>query len=354
LAYRRFGIDSARILGRILLLSLTVPAYGVSCITQSQMTAEQRGSLQLASMTLASHVQTGDTAAVRAQTLATVAAQFDGIANSIEGVEPPIQHATLTVNELYLLDATDLKAAQEAEFFCGLASSTLTVEISIPDLPPGKYALAVVHATGVKNPQALSMVLANDPANSATWKLAGFFVRPMTMGGHDGVWFWKQARDYAAKKQVWDAYFYFQTALFLSDPVDFLSSPNLQKLQREAEGSRPDGLPGGEPMHLTAGAQTFNVTHLHTGELSDQLDLVVNYDTTPSQDPVAARAQVTEVMQALLSQHPELKSAFHGLWVYADTPNNQHPFALELPMDQIQTASPSPGQQSQPTHNQGN
>jgi hypothetical protein len=257
------------------------------------------------------------------------------------------------VNELYLLDATDLKGAQEAEFFCGLPSSTLTVEISIPDLPPGKYALAVVHATGVKNPQALSMVLANDPANSATWKLAGFFVRPMTMGGHDGVWFWKQARDYAAKKQDWDAYFYFQTALFLLDPVDFLSSPNLQKLQREAEGSRPDGLPGGDPMHLTAAGQTFNVTHLHTGELSDHLDLVVNYDATPSQDPVAARAQVTAVMQALLSQHPELQSAFHGLWVYADTPNNQHPFALELPMDQIQTASPPQGQQNQPTHNQG-
>ncbi len=353
MAYRRFGIGSARIWGSILLFSAAVPAFGVSCTTQSQMTAAQRGPLQLAAMTLAMHVQTDDTAAVKAQTLAAVAANFDGIANSIAGVEPLIQHATLTVNDLYLLDATDLKSAQDAEFFCGLPSSTLTVELTIPNLPPGKYALAVVHASGVKNPQALSMVMANDPADSATWKLAGFFVRPLTMGGHDGVWFWKQARDYAAQKQTWDAYFYFQTALFLSDPVDFLSSPNLQKLQREAEAARPDGLPGSDPMHLSAGGQTFNVTHLHTGELSDQLDLVVNYDATPSQDPVAARAQVTAVMRALLAAHPELQSAFHGLWVYADTPNNQHPFALELPMDQIQTGSPSPGQLSQPTHNQG-
>ncbi|MGC2618625.1 MAG: hypothetical protein WA414_06245, partial [Acidobacteriaceae bacterium] len=269
MAYRRFGIGSARIWGSILLFSAAVPAFGVSCTTQSQMTAAQRGPLQLAAMTLAMHVQTDDTAAVKAQTLAAVAANFDGIANSIAGVEPLIQHATLTVNDLYLLDATDLKSAQDAEFFCGLPSSTLTVELTIPNLPPGKYALAVVHASGVKNPQALSMVMANDPADSATWKLAGFFVRPLTMGGHDGVWFWKQARDYAAQKQTWDAYFYFQTALFLSDPVDFLSSPNLQKLQREAEAARPDGLPGSDPMHLSAGGQTFNLTHLHTGELSD-------------------------------------------------------------------------------------
>jgi hypothetical protein len=49
-------------------------------------------------------------------------------------------------------------------------------------------------------------------------------------------------------------------------------------------------------------------------------------------------------MRALLLQHPELQTAFHGLWVYAATPGNPSPFALELPMEQIQ-ASPS-GQRS--------
>jgi hypothetical protein len=324
----------------------------VNCTTQSQMAAGDRAQLRQAALGLAGDVQTGDAAAVKAQTIAPVAAQFDGIAGSIAGVQAAVQHATLTVDELYALDATDLKAAQDAEFFCSLPSSTLTVEVSIPNLPPGKYALAVVHATGVKNPQALSMVLANDPAGSNGWKLAGFFVRPMTMGGHDGVWYWRQARDYATRKQLWDAYFYYQTAEFLLDPVDFVSSPNLEKLQREAEQARPDGLPGSEPLHLNAGGQTLNVTNLHTGELSDQLELVVEYQATPNQDPVAARAQVTEVMRALLGLHPELRSAFHGLWVYADTANNPHPFALELPMDQIQISS-SPAPTGQPTTNEG-
>jgi hypothetical protein len=351
--HRRAGIDMAVRAGAICFLVVAAPAFAVTCTTQSQMAAADRMQLLQAATALASHVQAGDAAAVKAQTIAAVAAQFGGIAGSIAQVQTAIEHATLTVDELYALDATDQKAAQDAEFFCSLPSSTLTVEISIPNLPPGKYALAVAHATGVKNPQALSMVMENDPAGSGSWKLAGFFVRPMTMGGHDGVWFWREARSYAEKKQLWDAYFYYQTAQFLLDPVDFLSSPNLEKLQREAEQSRPDGLPGADPLHLNAGGQTLNVTNLHTGELSDQLELVVEYQATPNQDPVAARAQVTAVMKALLTEHPELRGAFHGLWVYANTANDQHPFALELPMDQIQTSSTSPAQPDKPTTNAG-
>lgn len=351
---RRPGIDTVQLVGSILALAFSTQAFAVTCTTQSQMAAADRTQLQQAVLTLAGHVQTGDTAAVKAQTIASVAAQFDGIAGSIAGAQEAVQHATLTVNELYSLDASDLKAAQDAEFFCSLPSSNLTVEVSIPNLPPGKYALAVVHATGVKNPQAISMVLESDAAAGNAWKLAGFFVRPMTMGGHDGVWFWRQARDYAAKKQLWDAYFYYQTALFLLDPVDFLSSPNLEKLQREAEQSRPDGLPGTNPMTLNADGHTVNVTNLHTAELSDQLELVIEYQATAAQDPVAARAQVTAVMRALLALHPELRGAFHGLWVYANTASHQNSFALELPMDQIQTSSTSsPAPPDKPTTNAG-
>jgi hypothetical protein len=339
-------MDFAKVLVPAAALGLALPAFGVSCMTESQMSEAQRSNLQQSAQMLGDNVKAANAAAVRTQTIATVAAQFDGIANSIQTINSSIQHAALTVDALYLLDASDLKAAEETQFFCGVTGSPLTVEITIPALPPGKYALAVLHATGVPQPQQLSLVLQNDPAGSQDWKLAGFFTRPMTMGGHDGVWFWNQAREYAAKKQLWDAWFYYQTAQYLLDPVDFISSPNLQKLQREAEQARPDNLPGSDPLHLSSGTQTFDIVSLHTGELSNQLDLVVTYNATPGQDPVAARAQVTAVMRALLQQHPELQTAFHGLWVYAATPGNQSPFALELPMDQIQNSVPPPGQHS--------
>jgi hypothetical protein len=342
----RFSMEWGNVLVLAVALGLAFPAFGVSCMTESQMSDAQRTNLQQSAQMLGDNVKAANAAAVRTQTIAAVAAQFDGIANSIQTINSSIQHAALTVDALYLLDASDLKAAEETQFFCGVTGSPLTVEITIPALPPGKYALAILHATGVQQPQQLSLVLENDPAGSQDWKLAGFFTRPMTMGGHDGVWFWTQARDYAAKKQLWDAWFYYQTAQYLLDPVDFISSPNLQKLQREAEQARPDNLPGSDPLHLSSGTQTFDIVSLHTGELSNQLDLVVTYNATPNQDPVAARAQVTAVMRALLQQHPELQTAFHGLWVYAATPGNQSPFALELPMGQIQNSVPPPGQHS--------
>ena len=48
-------------------------------------------------------------------------------------------------------------------------------------------------------------------------------------------------------------------------------------------------------------------------------------------DPPAARQQVTDVMSALLAQHPELRQAFHGMWIHADVGNGSL-FALDLPM----------------------
>ena len=65
------------------------------------------------------------------------------------------------------------------------------------------------------------------------------------------------------------------------------------------------------------------------------LDLVVNYKASDVSDPVATRSHNLEIMKALLSRHPEMREAFHGLWVYANA-ENQRPFAIELPMNQIQ------------------
>jgi len=333
------------LLAGLMPVAIALPVFGVNCTTQAQMSEAQRTALEQAARMLAANIQSGNTNAVREQTIAAVASQFGGIANTIQSIDASIQKAAITIDHLYLLDASDLKAAEETQFFCGIAGSPLTVEITIPNLPPGKYALALVHATGVQNPQQLSLVLSNDPAGSASWKLAGFFTKPMTVAGHDGLWFWSGARAMAAKKENWGAWFYYQTAQQLLEPVDFLSSPNLQKLQRETEQSRPDSLPGVEPMKITYNGQVLNVTDVHIGDFAGKMDLIVEYQAAPIADPVQARAEVTAVMRTLLQQHPELKDAFHGLWVHASAPNRPNWFALELPMDQIQP-SPAPGQQS--------
>jgi hypothetical protein len=98
---------------------------------------------------------------------------------------------------------------------------------------------------------------------------------------------------------------------------------------------QPNGLPGAEPMTLVAGNQTFEITALRTDGSLGGLDLVAHYKASDISDPVATRSRNLEVMKALLSQHPELRGSFHGLWVYAES-GNQRPFAIELPMSQIQ------------------
>jgi len=310
-------------------------ARAVTCTTQSQMTDAQRAVYLQAAQGLVSEIQSGNVSAVKANTIASIAAQFDSIANTIQSISPTIQGSALTVESIYGLHATDLKSPQDTQFFCSVPGSQLLINISIPQLPPGDYAFVVAHATGGKQPQQISMILANDPAGGMQWKLAGIFIRPLSYAGHDGVWYWAQARAYANKKQLWNAYFYYQTAAYLLSPVDFISSPNLEKLQKEMSSVRPEGLLDAEPMKIVAKDQTFDITNIHTDGSLGGLDLVVNYKTGDVSDPVATRERNVEVMKALLARHPELREAFHGLWVYANA-ENQRPFAIELPMNQIQ------------------
>jgi hypothetical protein len=317
----------------ITLVTLLLPGriYAVSCTTQSQMSESERSALVQSSRTLASAVQSGNTAAVQALTIPKVKAQFDPIANMIEQAAPLLAGATVTIDALYGLDASDLKSAvEDTVFFCGVAGSPVHVDLTIPQLPQGKYALALVHATGVRQPQQMAFLL----QNNGEWQLAGLFVKPLLLAGHDSVWYWTKARAFNQKGQKWNAYFYYTTAAYLATPADFLNSANLDKLNQETAASKPDGLPGAQPMVVNAGGQTYSVNELHTDGSLGGLDLVLRYSTTDAADPVATRARNLELMKATLQAHPELRDGFHGLWVFAEAPS-QRPYGNELAISEI-------------------
>ena len=320
----------------IVLASSCVPAFAASCETQAQMTAQQRDGLANAARAMVATVQSGDTASLRARTLPAIASDFDGIAQSVTALKPMVQNATITVDALYVMDASKDQPAERTQFFCGSPIVVLTFN----QLPPGLYALAIMHATGVPKPQQISIILASAPANQ--WQLAGFYAKPMIEADHDGLWYGISARRYAQMKAGWAAWFYYRIAQDLLSPLDFLSSPNLQKLQQETERVRPANLPGNAPVALAGQGATYHLTALNTTTEFGGLDLDVHYAPDPSQaaelrTPVTARKQVTDVMLALLAQHPELRQAFHGMWVHADQGNSSL-FALELPMNQIAPA----------------
>lgn len=318
------------------LCAYSLAAHATSCTTQSEMTPAQRNNYEQASRALAREIAAGNSAAVRAATVSSVASHFDEIASTISRTSSLIQKATLTIDNLYNLNATDLKASDDrAQFFCGLPGSSLLVTLTIPKLPPGNFVVAVLDATGAEQPQRLAMILQNDPSGSAQWKLAGLFVRPLTIAGRDGVWYWRKARKFAEAKQNLDAFFYYQTAQFLSDPVDFLSSPNLEKLQKEMQDVRPSDLPGANPLVVSASGLNLEVTGLRTDTFQGNLDLVVDYKAQGVSGPVATREQILELMKAILNRYPQLRGAFHGLWVYAYNSGGQ-PFAIEQTMNQIQ------------------
>jgi hypothetical protein len=210
------------------------------------------------------------------------------------------------------------------------------VVLNFAGLPPGKYALALVHATGVEKPQQVSLILAQ---SRGKWMLAGFFTKPMINAGHDGLWYWVSARKYRQASGKWTAWIYYRMATDLLEPLDNLSSPNLQKLQQEADEIKPVDFPTDKPVTVSSASGAFQLTAVDTTTAFGGLDLEVHYIPDPTQaaqlhDPPSARKQVVGVMTALLATHPELKDAFHGIWVHADQ-GNASLFALEMPMDQI-------------------
>ena len=210
------------------------------------------------------------------------------------------------------------------------------VVLNFSGLPPGKYALAILHATGVKQPQQVSLILAR---SGNQWLLAGFFAKPMVEDGHDGLWYWVTARRYKQMNGNWSAWIYYRMAANLLDPLENLSSPNLEKLQRETDEAKPADFPAEKPVSVSSPQGTFQVTSVDTSTDFGGLDLDVHYTPDPSQaaqlsSPPAARQQALNIMNALLAAHPELHQAFHGIWVHADQ-GNASLFALELPMDQI-------------------
>jgi hypothetical protein len=204
------------------------------------------------------------------------------------------------------------------------------VDFTIPQLPQGRYALVLVHATGVSKPQQMAFLL----QKNGDWQMAGFFVKPLLVAGHDSLWYWTRARAFDQKNQKWNAYFYYTTAAYLASPADFLTSTNLEKLIQETGNARPEGLPGAQPMVVTEGNQTYSISDLHTDGSLGGLDLVIRYAAPSVGDPVATRARNLEVMKATLAAHPELREGFHGLWVFAEAPP-ERPFGNELAMSDI-------------------
>jgi len=238
------------------------------------------------------------------------------------------------LRNVYLLDASSLATPTDTQFFCSNANGTMTVTISMRGLPPGRYAIVLSDAAGAPMAGQMGFVLAWDQTGAPGWKLGGFSGREGMFNGHDGVWYWTRARELARSSMPWAAWYCYDAAHYLELPVDFISSPNLDKLTQEQ--AKISGAPTEEsfPANVTTGDRTWKIDGVRLDTTLHEPDLGVTYESAGNTDPAVARTEAIAVLGALLKAHPGLRENFHGMWAYASTNGKVTP-VMELPMGQI-------------------
>ena len=320
------------------LIAFAPRSHASSCTTQAELQAPERDALASIGGRLAMAIVNQDEGTLQSALLPAESGVWDGMRDAVERAVPVVKGGQVQLRNLYVLDARDLTAPADTQFFCSNASGSLTVTLSMRQLPPGRYA--VVLADAVASPLAgqIGLVLAWDPTGATPgWRLAGLNVRQGTFGGHDDVWYWTRARELTNGNQPrpdpWSAWFSYEAARYLSVPVDFLSSPNLEKLGQE-EAQIKNSPQDAFPYTLQDGDRTWKIDGVRLDASLREPDLAVTYDSTGVSDPAAVHTEATAVLSALLKAQPGLRQNFHGMWAIAVKDGKQNP-VIELPMGQI-------------------
>lgn len=329
------------ILAASILIALTALAstslLASSCTPEASLTPVDREALLAAGSSIADAVAAQNFDQLQASLLPAVVGDWESIRGVAQAAAPILKGGKVYWGDGYLLDATDLKAPADTQFFCSLADSATTVTVSLRGLPAGRYALLIGDYEGAPLAGQMALILGTDTTAGGKWKLGGLFVREGALEGHDGVWYWRHARELAVKKAQWSAWFSYDIARSLLLPVDFVSSPNLEKLNKEQSQLGPDPA---ETLPITIvgtgvnAGKNWRVTGLRLDTTLHEPDLGLVYEGTGLTDPQAERNEAIGVMSGFLKLHPELRDNFHGLWAYAEN-DGKRSYAVELAMHDI-------------------
>ena len=312
--------------------TLTPWARGAAtCISEPELASQDRDALSAIITRVADAVIAQDDSTLQSVLLPQEASQWDGIRGAVEQAAPLVKGGHFKLRSLYVLDASDQTAPQDTQVFCSNPSASMTVTIAMSQLPPGRYAITLADAAGSPMAGQMGVILAWDGAAKA-WKLAGLTVRPGVFDGHDNVWYWVRGRS-LAKSDPWTAWFSYDAARYLSLPVDFVSSPNLDKLRQEQMLITPSP-ESALPLSLQDGDRTWKVEAVVLDPSLHEPDLSVVYQSTGVTDPAALRTEAIAVLSAFLKAQPGIRANFHGLWAYAEK-DGKRTAVMELPMSKI-------------------
>jgi hypothetical protein len=304
------------------LLLLGAVAHGQTCQSATDMDVPVRTALEAAAKRYFEMAARGDTAALKQNSIATVADSFAGIEAAVKENQGAFAGAQATVRPPFLLTADGQQPLARAEFLCGVfgpAGQTKESAVFVlNNLPPGKYGVTILDVTGSKGAISLTLILQQVGAD---WKLAGFFPRSSQAAGHDAAWFLQRARDFKAKSQNHNAWLYFREAIALSTPVDFMSTLATDNLYDEFQALQSADMPAnGNTADLSAGGKTYHLTEIFPLAVGDDLEVVVKYQAADISNTGNAFQENTAVIKALLAKFPELRGAFASVVARAVDP----------------------------------
>ncbi len=312
----------------VLLFAASFPArvcQAQVCQGAADMNASIRSALEAAATRYFEMSVRGDTAALKQNSIASVAANFAGIEAAVQENKAALDGAQATVRPPFLLVAEGEKPLARAEFLCGVFDKSGQTRDSavfvLNNLPPGKYAVTILDVSGGHDAITLTFVLQQAGPD---WMLAGFYARSSQAAGHDAAWFMQRARDFKAKSQNHNAWLYYREAIALSAPVDFMSTLATDKLYDETQAAQPSDMPAeGKTIDLNAGGKAYHVIDIFPLAVGNDVEVVVKYQAADVSDTARAFQENSAAIKALVGKFPELREAFAGVVARAVDPSGR-------------------------------
>lgn len=310
--------------GMVFLLMCLVlsQAAAQTCESSVEMDEGTRSALERTARQFFDYASKGDVFDLKQSAIASLSSNFGNIEGVVVDQRSTYAGAQATVRAAYLLEASGAAPIPRAEFLCGVWGTASWAIFAINSLPAGRYGLVIQDVSTPKGKYALTMVLKQE---AGAWKLAGYYSKPEEIGGHDGQWFLNKARDYKAKGANHNAWFYYLTAWDLTAPVDFISTPRLDKLSDEMQSVRSSDLPTSDhPLALMAGGgRTYQVIQMSALPVDNDLYLLVKYRAPDVSDTHKTFDENMAVIRATVARYPEFRDAFAGVVARATEPSGR-------------------------------
>ena len=285
-----------------------------TCQTSAELDDATRAAITTAGQRYFGMAARGDAASLRQNSIPSLASDFSGIEATLKDHQQDLAGSQGTVKSLFLLDASSATDPHE-EFYCGVfgknGQTANSAAFYLDNLPPAKYSVVLLDATSPKGRTMFSEVLQQ---TGTEWKLGGLYVKSAQIAGHDSDWFLSRAREFKAKGQLHNAWFYFLEGRSLASPLSFMSTLQSDRLYDESQTMQPTDMPtGGKTIDLPTPTATYKLTAVFPEAVGNDLDLIVKYQSANAANTNQAYADNVAVMKALVTKYPEIREAFAGV-----------------------------------------